>query len=988
MKTKLQSLLFCLALIVPTIMFAQQIENKPGKATYVGTPDKVTKVPSIASRRGALVEVDLLEEKEMQDARSAKFDVVPGKGSTGDDALAMMPKSMKNKIPTREPSLVFETASSSSLPTDPAGAVGPNHYVAVTNTAFRIFDKDGNPLTGQLAPNPTIFPDGGCCDLTVSYDNAADRWVLSFLNGAGAGAQIAVSDGPNPVTAGWNTYYYAVVNDYQKLSVWSDGYYMTENTGSANKVHVFDRAAMLAGDANAAIQSFNLPGIVTSNFHAPQALNISNNNTPATGGATIVYMQDDAWGGVSQDHIKLWTIDVDWATPTNSTVSAATQLGIDAGTGTVTPFIGVMNGGSFSNLPQPNGGQAIDALQATMMNQAQFRKFATHNSAVFNFVVDVDGSANNQAGVRWYELRQNGDNQPWTIYQEGTYTAPDNRHAWNASMIMDVQGNIGLGYTSMSSPNSSDANVRVGSYYTGRLSGDALGTMTVAEGTIMAGNANIPSSNRYGDYSKIDVDPSNDKTFWFVNELMNNGRKNVAGVFQIAPDTNNDVGVVSIDTPTTGALTNSESVTVTVYNFGQNDASGFNVTYQVDGGSVVSQAFTGTLASGASQQFTFTQTADLSSEGQAYTINACTVLSGDEDSNNDCTSVSVTNVLANDIGIIAITSPTSGEGLGNETVTVTVENFGTASQSNFLVTYNVDGTGDVTETVAGPIAPGATLNYSFTQTANLSEPGTYSIVASTALANDGDNSNNSTSISVENVNCQSAQSADTPITITASGTPTITSTINVPNDFVINDVNVTINIEHTWAADMDITLTSPTGTVVELTTDNGSNGDNYTNTVFDDEAADPITGGTAPFTGSFQPEGTLADFNNEQSAGDWILTVNDDANQDGGQLLNWSLQLCSSTNLSIEDRLFEEELLVIHEGNDQYTVKLPTTASTEKLSLTVYNTLGQILAFNPIENKSGQAYEYKLDMSYVASGVYLIRVGNSKAGNTKRIIVE
>ena len=55
------------------------------------------------------------------------------------------------------------------------------------------------------------------------------------------------------------------------------------------------------------------------------------------------------------------------------------------------------------------------------MNQAQFRKFATHNSAVFNFVVNTTSSGE-LAGVRWYELRQNGDGQPWSIYQEGTYT--------------------------------------------------------------------------------------------------------------------------------------------------------------------------------------------------------------------------------------------------------------------------------------------------------------------------------------------------------------------------------------------------------------------------------------------------------------------------------------------------------------------------------------------------------------------------------------
>ena len=83
------------------------------------------------------------------------------------------------------------------------------------------------------------------------------------------------------------------------------------------------------------------------------------------------------------------------------------------------------------------------------MNQAQFRKFGTHNSAVFNFVVNTT-SVGELAGVRWYELRQSGDGQPWSIYQEGTYTAPDGRHAFMASMSLDLQGNIGMAYSSLS----------------------------------------------------------------------------------------------------------------------------------------------------------------------------------------------------------------------------------------------------------------------------------------------------------------------------------------------------------------------------------------------------------------------------------------------------------------------------------------------------------------------------------------------------------
>ena len=85
---------------------------------------------------------------------------------------------------------------------------------------------------------------------------------------------------------------------------------------------------------------------------------------------------------------------------------------------------------------------------------------------------------------------------------------------------------------------------------------------------------------------------------------------------------------------------------------------------------------------------------------------------------------------------------------------------------------------------------------------------------------------------------------------------TIESTLSVPDSYSLTDVNVTIGrIVHTFDADLDIYLVHPDATVVELSTDNGSLGDNYVNTVLDDEAATSITTGSAPFTGSYRPEG-------------------------------------------------------------------------------------------------------------------------------------
>tara|TARA_R100001369_G_scaffold89785_5_gene127858 strand:+ start:289 stop:3216 length:2928 start_codon:yes stop_codon:yes gene_type:complete len=975
MKLKLSLLGFLLLTV-----FSIKAQDKNGeKPTFIGKAISMQKVPSIASQTN--LAPARVKETEMNDARASKNNVVPGKDpQTEDDYFVRNPNKLEGKIAGKAPTLVFDAAESNSQPTDPALAVGPDHVFVVFNTGFIIYDKAGNALTSQIAPNPTIFPNGGCCDLTVSYDNAADRWVITFLGG---GAQVAVSDGPDPVNDGWYTYTIPSVNDYQKLSVWSDGYYITDNTSNTNnRIYALERDAMLAGDPNAQIIGFPLPGIATNGFYSPQAINVTDDNMPAAGSAPIVYLQDDAWGGVSEDHLKIWSVDVDWDTPGNSTISQPNEI-------TTTPFISVFDGGSFSNLTQPGGGATIDALQATIMNQAQFRKFSGHNSAVFNFVVDTDASGGKLAGIRWFELRQPGDGQPWTIYQEGTFTSTNGKHAWHGSMMMDFQGNIGMGYTAMAGPDTPNpTDFRVSSYYTGRFASDPLNTMTISEELIAAGNQNIPSY-RYGDYSKIDLDPNNDKEFWFINEYMNSGRKDVVGVFQIAPNFNDDVGVVSIDEPVTGTLSANEDVTVTIFNFGQNSASNFDVTYQVDGGALVTETFAGPLASATSAQYTFTATADLSTVGNTYSITAATDYGADEDNTNDSATKEVTYLEPNDIGVTAITSPNSGENLtASETVTVTINNFGGEPQSNFDVSYDINGN-IVTETVAGPLAGNSQTAYTFNQTADLSAFGTYNFTAYTSLPNDSDTSNDSTSKVVVNSNCQPESNCTLGDGIRLFQVGDINNSSGCDPDGYGDYTNLSTDLEIDTT--YDLTITTEYGsqyvrvwidfnddfvfTLDELVVDNyqiapGDGGGTYTETM------DLII-----------PDGVTLGQHLMRAKTNWNSPVPDDACEETsyGETEDYMANIFDP--LSTNDPFSEAQFTVINTGNNNFDVTLKTQSVTGKLELSVYNVLGQRLVYRVLENE-GEGYNYNLNMNYVKSGVYLVKLGNSKIGKVQRIIVE
>jgi subtilisin-like proprotein convertase family protein len=126
---------------------------------------------------------------------------------------------------------------------------------------------------------------------------------------------------------------------------------------------------------------------------------------------------------------------------------------------------------------------------------------------------------------------------------------------------------------------------------------------------------------------------------------------------------------------------------------------------------------------------------------------------------------------------------------------------------------------------------------------------------------------------------------------------TVVSTLTVPDSFTLADVDVTLSIRHTHNADLDVYLIHPDGTRVELFTDVGgiaSTNDNMTNTTLDDQASISINGGTAPFIGSFRPEGLLSAVNGKNAAGVWKLEITDDDRRSTGTLDAWSLTISAA----------------------------------------------------------------------------------------------
>jgi subtilase family serine protease len=405
------------------------------------------------------------------------------------------------------------------LPPDPNGAVGPNHYVQWVNTSFAIFDKSGTLLYGPAAGNTLWSGFGGPCeednegDPIVLHDHLADRWLMSqlalpnFPDGPFYQC-VAVSQTADP-TGAYNRYAFVVsdtkLNDYPKLAVWPDAYYLTVNQFDAvtsvflgQGVLAFERDEMLAGRP-ARLVYFDLE-TVDPNLGGMLPADMDGPAPPAGSPAYFVQFDDDASGTAPQDQLELWRFHVDWSDPTSSTFTGPNII-------PTAPFDSNMCGYSRNCIPQGGTRRRVDAISDRLMYRLQYRNFVTYETLVVNHTVDVGGD---HAGIRWYEVRDPGGT-PF-IHQQGTY-APDALHRWMGSAAMDGAGDLAIGFSVSSA--TTFPSIR----YAGRLVDDPLGTLPQGETTLMSGSGSqTDSTGRWGDYSALSVDPTDNCTFWYTQE--------------------------------------------------------------------------------------------------------------------------------------------------------------------------------------------------------------------------------------------------------------------------------------------------------------------------------------------------------------------------------------------------------------------------------------------------------------------------------------
>ncbi len=391
-----------------------------------------------------------------------------------------------------------------SAPPDPSMAVGPNHILQTVNTRYAIFTKGGALQAGPFSLGSIWKNLGGGCasnfgDPIAQYDKLADRFIVTQLGSFSSPFLecIAVSTSPDP-TGTYYLYSFSYgnnLNDYTKVGVWptatNSAYLVTHNlfaNGASfigSDLCAYDRTAMLSGAASPTQICFTI-----SNDGGYLPSDLDGSTAPGIPGQFATFE--------TLSSLRRYSLNPNFSNPSASTL---TWLGDTA----VASFSEACGGGRC--IPQSGTSQLLDSLGDRLMYRLAYRNFVDHQAMVVNHSV----TAGSSVGVRWYELRAPASSSAFSLYQQGTY-APDATYRWMGSAAMDQAGDIAIGYSA------SSLSIHPGIRWAGRVPGDPLGTLG-GEVTMLSGaGSQTGGLSRWGDYTAMRIDPSDDCTFWYTNE--------------------------------------------------------------------------------------------------------------------------------------------------------------------------------------------------------------------------------------------------------------------------------------------------------------------------------------------------------------------------------------------------------------------------------------------------------------------------------------
>jgi hypothetical protein len=426
-------------------------------------------------------------------------------------------------------------------PPDENGDVGPTYYIQTVNTSIGIYQKSNGTRVAAFTFN-TFFAGhfgGNLCetqnfgDPVVVYDSFEDRWVITDfafttdVNGnitSNVFQCFAVSQSGDPVNGGWNFYSFVeatggAINDYPKLGIWPDGLYMSANlfnasgAGTGTQVWAFNKSQMYAGAPTVQFVTFLTPD--TSEFTLiPANARLQTGSPPA---GTPEYFVS-TWEFLNAQEV--YQFQVDW-----NKISTSTFTG---------PFEPVANSvwpnAAPANAAEPSPGNTLDPLYIRNMFSTMYTNlsgveslWAAHSVERGTAATTTTATTGGFVTPRWYQIPVTGgtvaanDTNSWSFDPDGAST----NYRYCPSLAVDRAGDMAMGYTLSNS--ATKPSVR----YAGRLSTDPVNQnfsqteQVMITGTgVQSGNCGTSACLRWGDYSRMALDPDG-CTFWYTNEYYN-----------------------------------------------------------------------------------------------------------------------------------------------------------------------------------------------------------------------------------------------------------------------------------------------------------------------------------------------------------------------------------------------------------------------------------------------------------------------------------
>ncbi|PDS25048.1 zinc-dependent metalloprotease [Flavobacterium branchiophilum] len=231
-------------------------------------------------------------------------------------------------------------------------------------------------------------------------------------------------------------------------------------------------------------------------------------------------------------------------------------------------------------------------------------------------------------------------------------------------------------------------------------------------------------------------------------------------------------------------------------------------------------------------------------------------------------------------------------------------------------------------------------------------------------------------------------SNSTPLTIpdgTAANVngAVVSNTIAIPVTYNLSDVNVTLNVTHTYPNDLVIALNHPDNTQDILWGRSCSGNDNFNVTLSD---GSPTFTCVANMTGTFKPYSPLAVFNNKTSNGTWRLLATDYYDGDTGTINSWSIEVCSQTiTLSVPETQFTDFVVYPNPSRGNFNVKFNSSTSNA-VKMIIHDMRGRVIYNNDFNNNG--VFNENIQLDNVQSGVYLLSVTDGVKKEVKRIVIE